>query len=386
MMRKFVLFLFCSAVAVSNAHADTITREQIIENADRLADAQLKVLGDSTKLDWVAGTFYAGLADYLRVSPNQAEYRKAMASLGERSKWTPRLNPKSPLHADDLCIGMAFEEASADANDPALIAPLKARLDTLAAHLEEPFNGKLTWWWCDALFMAPRDMARMSNLTGDTKYINAMDKEYWRTIAALYDPQEHLVFRDGSYLKKQTKNGRKVFWSRGEGWVIAGLARVLAYMPADYPARGKYVQLFKDLAAKLASLQSPDGTWHPSLLDSEEIDTPETSGTALDCFALSWGMNNGLLPKQTYLPVVIKAYTAMVAAERPDGLPGYVQQEGASPAKFKTSTTRLYASGAYLMTAVELLKLVPIERKAEDTPKVKIEPAPMPPPGPTTKP
>jgi len=208
--------------------------------------------------------------------------------------------------------------------------------------------------------MAPPAMARLSVITKDPKYLNAMDKEWSRTADLLYDKDEHLFFRDNSFLSKLTKNGQKIFWSRGNGWVFAGLARTLTYIPSDSPVRAKYVTIFKDMAAKLASLQQPDGTWRPSLLDPDQFPDPETSGTALNCYAYAWGINNGLLDRATYLPVAAKAWGALLAARRSDGLLGYVQNVGDSPASVKPDGTKLYATGAFLMDASELSKLAPI--------------------------
>ncbi len=396
---SIALALACCTAMSAPAPAETLTREQIITAADRLADAQLKLAGHRNQIDWVAGTFYAGLAEYLHDSPKKAEYQQAIFDLGQRIKWTPQLDLKYPLHADTLCIAMAFEEASVDQQNATLREPLQAKLDLLADRLKAPPAKQLTWWWCDALFMAPRGMARLSNLTGDRKYLEAMDQEWWRTTALLYDPVEHLFFRDDGYFKRRTKAGHKVFWSRGNGWVIAGLARTLSYMPDDFPTREKYVRMYKEMAARLAGLQSDDGTWRPSLLDPDEFPTPETSGTALDCFGIAWGINHAILNRETYLPVVLKAWTAMMASRRPDGLPGYVQTEGAGPARVRPGTSRLYASGGYLLSAVELLKIAPVELSVDDSPRIKISPPPMPPatttttsttssvvPGPTTRP
>ncbi len=353
-----------------------MTRGRIIADADSIADAQLKAIRSQNDIGWVAGTFYAGLADYARLSPRGSEYRKAIIGVGENVKWTPEMTGKNPVFADALCIGMAFEEISTDTHEPVNIAPLQGRFDILVDRINQPVEpvepGKparrLEWWWCDSLFMAPRGLARMSSITGDQKYIDAMDKEWWRTTALLYDPQEHLFYRDSRYFQKRTKHGKKVFWSRGNGWVIAGLSRVLQVMPATYPARGKYVKLFKEMVEKLASVQGADGAWRTSLLDADEFPTPETSGTSLDCSAIAWGINAGILPREKYLPVVLKAWSAMMTARRSDGLPGYAQAVGAAPAAVKPTGTQLYTSGSYLLTACELIKMAPIDLTPADVP------------------
>src|SRR3984957_15016530 len=139
---------------------------------------------------------------------------------------------------------------------------------------------KLLWWWCDALFMAPPVLARMFAATGDQRYLNYMDREWWETSASLYDPADHLYFRDSRYFTQKEKNGQKIFWSRGNGWVMGAFAKVLEVMPKDYPGRGRYIAQYKEMADRIAAIQGEDGLWRSGLLDPGAYDLPEVSGTA----------------------------------------------------------------------------------------------------------
>src|SRR6185369_7083754 len=109
------------------------------------------------------------------------------------------------------------------------------------------------WWWCDALYMAPKVLAQLAIATGDQKYLTFMDHEWWLTSAALYEPNEHLYFRDNRFLTMHEANGQKIFWSRGNGWVLAGLAMVLQRMPENYPSRAKYFEQYKQMAERIAA-------------------------------------------------------------------------------------------------------------------------------------
>src|ERR671938_589359 len=115
--------------------------------------------------------------------------------------------------------------------------------------------------------------------TGKRRYLDVMNRLWWKTTDYLYDKEEHLYYRDSRFFDQRTPNGRKIFWSRGNGWVIAGLARVLQNMPADYAARARYIALFREMAPKVASVQQSDGYWRSSLLDTQALPNPETSGT-----------------------------------------------------------------------------------------------------------
>ena len=121
-----------------------------------------------------------------------------------------------------------------------------------------------------------------------------MDAMWWDTTDHLYDSVEHLYFRDGRFFDKKENNGKQVFWSRGNGWVLAGLVRVLQYMPEDYPTKERYRFLFQEMAGRIASLQCEDGFWRSSLLDPESYPGGESSGTALFTYAMAWGINSGL--------------------------------------------------------------------------------------------
>jgi rhamnogalacturonyl hydrolase YesR len=366
MLLRALSFPAIASLPLSVAAAD-MSREQIIAEGEKVADAQLAQLATKKpEIGWVSGVMWAGYADFSHVSAKGA-YAAAVEQTGDKFHWTPRFQAKAPYHADDLCICQAFLDAYATKNDPARLGPSQSRIGAVSDYIEKveaPYvagakDTRLTWWWCDALFMAPAGHARLSAITRDPRYLDAMDKEWWKTADLLYDKDEHLFYRDKSFLDKKTKNGKKVFWTRGNGWVFAGLARTLTYMPQDYPSRARYIAIFKEMAAKLASLQQADGTWRPSLLDPDEFPDSEISGTALDCYGFAWGINNGLLDRATYLPAAAKAWAAMMACLRPDGLPGYVQGVGSAPKAVAANGTQLYATGAFLMSVCELSKLAP---------------------------
>jgi rhamnogalacturonyl hydrolase YesR len=361
-------YIFLLAVAGSFylsqplAHAASMSRDQILVEADKVADAQLQAVGTKVAIDWTWGVMDVGYADYSHISPKGADYQQALTAMADKVNWAPLLHEKAPFHADDFCVGQTFLDLYVAHPDAAHLAPLKARLDALVDHLNTTQDQpKLTYSWCDALFMAPPVLARMSAITKDPKYIDAMNREYWRTAGALYDKDDHLFYRDAHFLNRTDSNGKKIFWSRGNGWVMGGLAHILQYMPADYPARPRYETLFRDMSAKIMTLQQPDGTWRANLADADQFTNPETSGTSLFTYALAWGINNNLLNRETYLPVVAKAWSALLADRRPDGLPGFSQPQGAQPAPAKKDGTQVYTTGGYLLAASELQKLAPLD-------------------------
>jgi rhamnogalacturonyl hydrolase YesR len=262
-------------------------------------------------------------------------------------------------NADDQSVAQTYLELYFPKKDPAMIQPTQSELDAiLAAPRTSTIPGKeIAWWWCDALFMAPPVWARMYAATGDHKYVDYLDDEWAKTSARLYDTDEHLYFRDSTYLTRTEANGKKMFWSRGNGWVMAGIIRTIQYLPKDDPARAKYIAQLKEMAARIAAIQSPDGLWRAGLLDPDAYDLPEISGSAFFTFALAAGVNQGLLDRNVYRPVIEKAWAGMLHHVYTDGRLGCIQQTGAEPQPFKPSASYNYGVGAFLLAGSEIRKM-----------------------------
>lgn len=308
---------------------------------------------------WVPATFYVGAARLARVSENPEIYQ-FLLSRGQRFQYALR-GPGTPaalLNADDQAIGDLYQEIYARRGLPGTLMPLKQRLDFTAPYLSKtPVPKRLLWWWSDSLFMAPPVFARMSALTGDPNYLRAMDVQWWRTYDRLWDKSERLFYRDERFLTRRSGTGRKIFWSRGNGWVIAGLARVLESMPANFPSRPRYEQLFREMSARLIRLQHADGLWRTSLLDPQSFPEPETSGSAFFTYALSFGVNHGLLDRATYQPHALRGWQALNRYVLHSGLLGQVQRAGDQPVPTRREDTALYASGAFLLAGLEVANL-----------------------------
>jgi rhamnogalacturonyl hydrolase YesR len=256
-------------------------------------------------------------------------------------------------------VGQTYIELYLLKKDPAMIAPTRAELDVLLPepHVSKKAGKPLVWWWCDALFMAPPVWSRMYAATGERKYIGYLDEEWAKTSDLLYDKQEHLYARDADYLTKTEANGKKMFWSRGNGWVMGGIARTLDYLPKADPERAKYVTQLREMAARVASLQGVDGLWRAGLLDQGNYSEPEMSGSALFTYALAWGINEGVLDRKVYRSVVAKAWAGMLKHVYADGRLGCIQQTGAEPAPFKVTASYTYGVGAFLMAGSEIRRM-----------------------------
>ena len=221
------------------------------------------------------------------------------------------------------------------------------------------------WWWADALYMVMPVMTKMYKLTGEIKYLDKLYENFLWSDSLMYDKDEQLYYRDAKYIYPKVKtacNEGKSFWARGDGWVLAGLAKVLADMPQDYKNRAIFVQRFRELAEGVARVQRPDGYWSRSMLCEDDAPGPETSGTAFFTYGMLWGVNNGYLDKATYAPVIEKAWKYLSeTALQSDGSIGFVQPIGEKPDPTKTVDAHSQApfgTGAWLLAACEMVRYI----------------------------
>lgn len=364
----------------SNLMARTVAVSPVVENASykpdkqdvlsvarKVADWQIKEFPNNKYAvkepkGWIAGALYLGMFDWAELSGDN-RYYDWLKKVFNRQHWQVA---DRMYHADDVCVAQTYIDMYSKYKEEKMLLPTLARIDWV---INNPSKGGLDldygkaitierWTWCDALFMAPGVYTRLYSLTGNKKYIMFADAEFKATYNHLYDKDEHLFFRDSRYFDKKEANGEKVFWGRGNGWVIGGLAEILKTLPAgDTEYRPFYLQLFCEISERLASLQSKDGYWHASLLDPDSYPSPETSATGFIVYGLAYGVNQGYLPADKYLPVIEKGWKALVAAVEPDGKLGWVQPVGADPRKVTRDMTELYGTGAFLMAACEIYKM-----------------------------
>ena len=220
------------------------------------------------------------------------------------------------------------------------------------------------WWWADGLYMVMPVMTKLYHATGNELYLEKLYDYFMYAKSIMYDEETGLFFRDAKYVYPQHKslNGHKDFWARGDGWVFAGLAKILADLPKDHKHRDEYLNVYLRMAETLAGLQQPGGYWTRSLLDPEHAPGYETSGTAFFTYGYLWGMNNGYLKKERYLPVALNAWQYLTTVALQDnGKLGYIQPIGerAIPGQVvDANSTANFGVGAFLLAASEMYRLV----------------------------
>lgn len=360
-----VMFIAMPTMAKTKVPYNKLSTKNIMR---RVADWQITSFTNKQEhhdLDWTNATLYRGMIDWAEMSERldgYDGYYKWLMRIGARNHYQLA---KSMYHADDIAVGQAFLDLYVKYKNERMLWPVQARTNWVVAHPAKcpmlinysNINTLDRWTWCDALFMAPPVYARMYAITGDKKYLDFMDSEYRNTYNYLYDKDEHLFFRDGRYFDQREANGKKVFWGRGNGWVLGGLVDLLKLIPQKNSIRPFYEKLFKEMCARIIETQSADGYWHASLLDPASYPSPETSSTGFIVYALAYGINAGYLDRDTYLPAVIKGWDAMLKAVDGQGKLCYVQPIGADPKKVTRSMTEVYGVGAFLLAGCQIYEL-----------------------------
>jgi unsaturated rhamnogalacturonyl hydrolase len=341
---------------------DVPNQSSVLKVMERVADWQLAHPSLHSPTDWTQAAGYTGMMALANISPSP-RFLDAMLKMATANEW--KLGPRV-YHADDQCVGQTYAELYFRLKDPSMVAPMRAQFDRILAQPEEgslEFDDRSNpdhldrWSWCDSLFMAPPAWVRLSAATGNEAYADFAVEHWWKTSDYLFDLTDHLFFRDSTYFGKREANGRKVFWSRGNGWVMAGLVRVLQYLPAGHPARPRFIKQYRAMADKILTCQQPDGLWRSSLLDPADYPLKETSGSGFFCYALAWGVNQGLLDRATFEPAAINAWRGLLRCVNDDGKLTHVQPIGADPKKFEEGSTEIYGVGAFLLAGSEIYRL-----------------------------
>ena len=344
-----------SAVAPAGDPFDRATVVRLLERANAWQVANPRMKPDDR--NWERGTWYTGVMAAHRATGAETFLKQAL-DWGRQHAWQVGTERQG---ANRLFCVETWAELYLLRRDPAMIAPAVAWLATVASN--SPAGAKV-WYleggrrYADSLYGAGT-LAMMTKATGDAKYLDFLHAFFWDVHAELFDAGAGLFYRDKRFIGQTTPGGRKVFWSRGNGWVLGGIARVLEYLPAGDPQRPKYVELLRTMSAAIAKSQGADGLWRPNLDDPADAGgVPESSGTGFFCYAMAWGVRNGVLDRDTYLPVVRKAWAGLAASVSPEGRVLWGQPVGDRPVTVKAEMTHEYVTGTFLLAGSEVLRLV----------------------------
>lgn len=360
-MRKDFLMAAGIILTLTSCKTSYFTARDKI-TADKVADWQMRNFSDTVPvLGWVHAALYRGMVEWANATQSEKIYN-FLYQIGEQQDWD--MIPDRTYDADDLCVGQTYFRLYDKYGREEMVSKVKNRVDYIIAHPDtNPLitkDGKYyrnRWGWCDALFMAPPVYARLSQKTGDNKYLDFCFSEYKVTTDSLYDEDRKLFYRDLRLVNNRDARGNKIFWGRGNGWVYAGLALMLDLVPRSHASYDYYKKLYLEMSDAIVTCQDSHGSWHSSLFDAGTYTQPENSASAFFVFGLSWGLNNKILSRKVYLDAVTKGWKSLQKYIHPDGKLGYVQPIGHAPREITFDMTAPYGVGAYLLAATEMRKL-----------------------------
>ncbi|MCM1092897.1 MAG: glycoside hydrolase family 88 protein [Lachnospiraceae bacterium] len=375
-MKKLLALLMLAVVAVGAQAVEIPNQKETLNTLIKVNDYYLKKHPDpyegipyySRKKVyeaniWTRGIYFEGLMALHSIYPANRYYDYAY-QWGETHKWGMRRDDTTTRNADNYCCAQTYIDLYNLTPEPKMLTKTKGTMNML---INTPQVND--WTWIDAIQMGMPVLAKMSKLTGDPRYNEKAWEMYSWTrdslAGGLFNEKEGLWWRDKDFVPPYKEpNGKNCYWSRGNGWVVAALVRVLDEIPADAPHRKDYVRDLEAMCDALVKCQREDGFWNVSLHDGSNFGGKELTGTALFVYGMAWGINNGVLERGKYLPVVVKAWNAMVKdAVHPNGYLGYVQGTGKEPkdgqpvAYDSVPDFDDFGTGCFLLAGTEVYKL-----------------------------
>jgi rhamnogalacturonyl hydrolase YesR len=322
-------------------------------NAWQLAHPVMKPMDRN----WERGTWYTGVMSAWKATRDKT-YLKQALDWGKLHEW----QVGTERHGGNrlFCVETWTELYLLHKKDPAMIAPAIKWLAT--EHPLSPAGGRKRWYlegqraYVDALYGAAA-LAMLARATGKTAYLDTMQEFFDDVSGELFDRDAGLYYRDNRFIGKASPNGRKILWSRGNGWAFAGVARILEYLPRNDPRRPGYVERFRRMAAEIAKRQGADGLWRVNLDDAEALPNPESSGSGFFCFGLAWGVNHGVLDAAQYRGAIVKALVGLMASLTPEGKVMWGQQVDSQPNAAARESTHEYVTGTFLLAAGEVYRM-----------------------------
>nr|WP_315197463.1 glycoside hydrolase family 88 protein [uncultured Flavobacterium sp.] len=363
----------CKSNAVNQGTAIKQSKEEVISIIDKVNSHWQNTHPEFGNAFWNVAAYHTGNMEAYKVTQNKkyldysmawAEKNKWMgAKSNDKSEWKYNYgeNDKHVLFGDwQICFQTYIDLYNfTGKNDSGKIARAREVME-----YEMSTEANDYWWWVDGLYMVMPVMTKLYKVTGNELYLEKLDVYLKHANSIMYDDETKLYFRDAKYVypKHKSTNGKKDFWARGDGWIFAGYAKIIQDLPNAAKHKKEYINRFKDMAKALADAQQKEGYWTRSILDPEHAPGPETSGTAFFTYGFLWGINNGILDKKTYLPVVEKSWNYLTAfALQADGTVGYVQPIGekAIPGQVvDKNSTADFGVGAFLLAASEMSRFV----------------------------
>ena len=342
--------------------AMTVTNKYFM---DKWPDTGKRIVTNRSRASniWTRGVYYEGLMELYKID-SRNEYYKYAVDWGEAHKWNLRDGETYSRNADNQCAGQTYIDLYKIDPQPERVKYIKLSIDSMlnTSRVND-------WDWIDAIQMAMPVFAQLGVLYNDNRYFDRMYEMYKCSKdsigGGLYNYEDNLWWRDANYKPPfKEPNGEDCYWSRGNGWVVAALVRVLDLIPENDKHRDEYLQTLLNMLDEIAKVQREDGFWNVSLHDPGNFEGRETTGTALFIYGMAWAINKKYVKARKYKKIIAKAWNGIAnEAIHQNGFLGYVQGTGPGPEAGQPVGYDIepdfedYGLGCFLLGASEVYKL-----------------------------
>ncbi len=209
---------------------------------------------------------------------------------------------------DPCAVGEALIAACERTGDPFLCSARDALLDWALRRAPRSETGVVYHFlggqliWVDSMYMLPPFLARAGEYAEALRQLDG----YWD---ALYLPEKGLLAHQWSGAEQRFI--RRDAWGVGNGWAMAGMARVIALLPEEFAeGRARLISRVKGLIDAALPHQRADGAFHDVLDDPSAF--AELNFAQMLAYTIYRGVAGGWLDAG-YLPHAEKARSAALA-------------------------------------------------------------------------
>lgn len=228
--------------------------------------------------------------------------------------WSGMADERFIPQTNTAALGMAVLDWYERTNDEAYLEGSRLQYECLIGG-NRTSDGTITQYggsplvFVDAIYMICPFLARYGRVAGDADATAESIRQFRQHRSHL------LVERTGLYrhvwCERPDFFPQSAHWARGNGWVVAALADVVAELPSGHPDASDLVDALTALVAALEPLQDRSGMWH-NILDNPNS-WIETSGTALIVYGVEKAIAAGSLDDR-FAAMAARGRQALVGA------------------------------------------------------------------------
>jgi unsaturated rhamnogalacturonyl hydrolase len=311
--------------------------------SQRMADSQMNRSGTLTWWDYPNGLFAESVLNVYDLYQTE-KYRRYVTN-----------HANATINASGTIAFYNFTDYTLDNINPGKFllelnkitpkANYKIALDTLRKQLQkQPRTNNSSdggFWhkkvypnqmWLDGLYMGTRFYAAYEKECNNGAGYDDIVNQFVLIHSKTYDPEYQLNYHGWSAMPTDSNSFwanqmepflgcSKEFWGRGEGWYAAALVDVIEILPETYARRNELIEIFGQVAAGIKRWQDPaSGCWYQLLRYDATFKSAEgnpnyleASASSMFTYALLKAVRLGIVDKDTYKPVAVKAYNGLLA-------------------------------------------------------------------------